>query len=122
MLLKRRCGLRSIPYVSLNNIGLTDAGALWLSYVVEDHHFPTQLIDGLNATLPTTLITTYQQEANSKGLDWDEREQQLGKDGLHTLKKAEAVRRQALLADQVSVASAGERRSGVSCVTCRVSV
>lgn len=104
-LLKRRCGLRSIPYISLTNIGLNDAGAVWLSYIVADHHLPSQLIDSLNATLPGTCINAYQQDANSRGVDWDERELTLGKDGLLLLKKAEAFRQQTMLADQVTVAS-----------------
>ncbi|KAK4503036.1 hypothetical protein PRZ48_006463 [Zasmidium cellare] len=104
-LLKRRCGLRSIPYISLTNIGLNEAGALWLSYVVADHHLPSQLIDSLNAAHATTLINAYQQDANSRGIDWDERESTLCKDGLQILKKAEAFRQQTMLADQVTVAS-----------------
>ncbi|KAF2171763.1 hypothetical protein M409DRAFT_63356 [Zasmidium cellare ATCC 36951] len=103
--LKRRCGLRSIPYISLTNIGLTEAGALWLSYVIADHHLPSQLIDALNAAHATTAINAYQQDANSRGVDWDERESTLCKDGLQILKKAEAFRQQTMLADQVTVAS-----------------
>lgn len=103
--LKRRCGLRSIPYISLINIGLNDAGALWLSYIIADHHLPSQLIDPLNAASASTQIIAYQQDAKSRGIDWDEREPTLCKDGLHILKKAEAFRQQTMLADQVTVMS-----------------
>ena len=101
--IKRRCGLRSIPFLTLKEIGLTDAGALWLSYVIEDHYYPSQLIDELNATHAGSTIKTYQQ--GERGLDWDEHEPGFTRDGLYVLKKAEAIRQQTMLADQVTVAS-----------------
>lgn len=36
-------GLRSIAYINLTGIDITAAGALWLSSVLEDHFFPSQL-------------------------------------------------------------------------------
>lgn len=110
--IKRRCGLRSIPYITLTNTGLTDSGALWLSYVLEDHHYPTQLINGLNATAADTMISTYQQGSASGGIEWDEREGNLGKDGLFLLRKTEQIRRSTLLEDEsisgYSVITTGE--------------
>ncbi|KAF7194602.1 hypothetical protein HII31_04108 [Pseudocercospora fuligena] len=103
--LRRRCGLRGIPYITLTDIGLTDAGALWLSYVLEDHHYPSQMIDELNATLPDSTIKTYQQDANFSGVDWNERESTLGKDGLYLLKKTEMIRRQTVM-DNATVSTA----------------
>ncbi|SMQ49231.1 unnamed protein product [Zymoseptoria tritici ST99CH_3D7] len=97
--LKRRCGLRSIPYITLNNVGLTDRGAMFLSYVLEEHYYPSQLIDDLNAALPGSNIAAYQQDTNFSGIDWDEREPGLGRDGLHLLKKTELFRRQTMLED-----------------------
>lgn len=42
-ILKRRRGLRSIPYIVFNGVGMTDTGALYLSYVLESHFFPQYL-------------------------------------------------------------------------------
>ena len=96
---KRRCGLRGIPYLTFTNVGLNDTGALWLSYVLEDHHYPIQLTDTLNATAANSCIRTYAQEAGSLGLDWNPKEPLLGRDGLTLLKKTEAIRRQSMFDD-----------------------
>lgn len=97
-LIKRRRGLRSIPYITLHNIGLDDAGAMWLSYVVEDHYYPNQLIDELNAINPESVIKTYQQDTNSRGMDCDDNKT-VGKEGAQLLEKTENMRRQLLLDD-----------------------
>ncbi|USW51946.1 Putative leucine-rich repeat domain superfamily [Septoria linicola] len=102
-ILRRRCGLRGIPYITLINIGLTDAGALWLSYILEEHHLPEQLTDPINAPSNNSKIETYGQGFASGGLDWDVSELGLGKDGLQLLKKTDAVRRQ-VMAENVSMA------------------
>lgn len=96
---KRRCGLRGIPYLTFTNVGLNDTGALWLSYVLEDHHYPIQLMDTLNATAANSCIRTYAQEAASLGLDWNPQEPLLGRDGLNLLKKTEAIRWQSMFDD-----------------------
>jgi len=96
--LKRRCGLRSFPYITLHNIGLDDKGALWLSYVLEDHYYPSQLISDINATSAESAIQTYQQGTQSPGVDWRENKT-LGKEGAHLLERTEAVRRHKLLED-----------------------
>lgn len=98
-IVKRRCGLRGIPYLTFTNVGLNDTGALWLSYVLEEHHYPIQLIDFLNATAANSGIKTYAQEAASLGLDWSTQEPLLSKDGVNLLKKTEAVRRQLMFDD-----------------------
>lgn len=102
-MLKRRCGLRSIPYITLNATGLDDAGALWFSYVLEDHYYPNQLIDELNATRSGSVITTYQQDTNFQGLDWMDNKT-LGKEGRQLLEKTEALRRQVILDDKIITA------------------
>lgn len=99
VVLKRRCGLRGIPYITLTDIDLNDAGALWLSYILEDHHYPAQMIDELNATPPDSTIKTYHQDTNFRGVEWDEREITLGKDGLCLLQKTEMIRRQTVMDD-----------------------
>ncbi|PPJ53977.1 hypothetical protein CBER1_02997 [Cercospora berteroae] len=126
---KRRCGLRGIPYFTLTNVGLTDAGALWLSYVLEDHYYPIQLIDAINAAPASSGIRTYAQDSASTGLDWDAQETALGKDGLLLLKKTEIFRKQVMLDDgstleysledskSVLRASAGHRRASVRSTT-----
>ncbi|KAM0716340.1 hypothetical protein Q7P37_007785 [Cladosporium fusiforme] len=100
--LMRRSGLRSIPYIALSNIGLNDTGALWLSYVLEDHYFPNQLINEINAAPATSSVDAYQQDATEGGIDWHGNESTLGKDGLIVLKKTESVRKQAVHDDSSS--------------------
>lgn len=102
MIMKRR-GLRSIPYITLNLTGLDDAGAVWLSYVLEDHFYPNQLIDELNATRSDSVISAYQQDTNFQGLDWSDNKT-LGKEGRQLLERTEALRRQMLLDDRTTMA------------------
>ncbi|KAK3110044.1 hypothetical protein LTR53_016081, partial [Teratosphaeriaceae sp. CCFEE 6253] len=103
--LPRRCGVRSLPHLALGNIGLTDSGALWLSYVLEDHYFPEQLISELNATHATTTIEAYRQERQMHGIDWSRNEAALSRDGLALLVKAESVRRRTVVDDSTTLAS-----------------
>jgi len=103
-LLKRRCGLRSIPYITLHQTSINDAAALWLSYVLEDHFYPDQLTDDLNGIHACSSIKTYQQGVNSGGIDWDQNRTTLGKEGLALLQKTETVRRQSMLEDQSTLA------------------
>lgn len=93
--LRRMCGLRSIPYITFHNIGLTDAGALWLSYVLEDHYYPSQLISELNATNAESIVKAYQQNTHSRGVDWTENKS-LDKDGKQLLEKTESIRERRL--------------------------
>lgn len=94
-----RRGLKSLPYLTLTNIGLTDTGALFLSYVIEQHYYPTQLISEINATESNNLSQTYRQDANLKGIDWDNNSDTLGKDGLYLLQCAERHRARQVLDD-----------------------
>ena len=100
--MKRRCGLRSIPYITLHDVGLNDVGALWLSHILIDHHYPNQLLDDLNATNAESAIRTYQQDTNSRGVDWTENAS-LSKEAKHLLEKAEVLRRQNMFDDVVTV-------------------
>ena len=101
---KRRQGLRSIPYITLHNVGMNDAGALWLSYVLVGHYYPNQLLDEVNATSADSAIKIYQQDTGSYGIDWTDNAT-LGKEGKHLLEKSEALRRQSMLGDAATVAS-----------------
>ncbi|KAH9812970.1 leucine Rich Repeat protein [Teratosphaeria destructans] len=71
-------GLRSVPYITLHCIGMEDAGALWLSYILEEHYYPKQLH---HEALETT-----------GGLSWAKNVETLTKDGLHLLQKTEQKR------------------------------
>ncbi|KAK4545927.1 hypothetical protein LTR36_002491 [Oleoguttula mirabilis] len=102
--LRRRCGLRSIPYITLHQTGLTDASALWLSYVVEDHYFPNQLTDDLNGIQAGSAVKAYQQGESNSGVDWANNKTTLGKDGLALLQKTDVLRRQTMLDDQSTLA------------------
>ncbi|KAK6006086.1 hypothetical protein QM012_006496 [Aureobasidium pullulans] len=104
-MLKHRRGLRSIPYLTLTNVGLDDTGALFLSYILEQHYYPIQLVTENNASEATSSIRTYRQDANTKGIDWDNNSEFLSKDGLHLLQCAEKLRMRMLLGDSDSVTS-----------------
>jgi hypothetical protein len=91
--LHRRSGLRSIPYISLKNIGLNDTGAIWLSYILQEHYFPNQLLNELNAAPATSSVEAYQQDAVEGGIDWRGNKETLGKDGVTLLTKMDAIRK-----------------------------
>jgi hypothetical protein len=103
VMLRRRCGLRSIPYISFQNIGINDAGALWLSYILEDHYYPNQLMNELNAAPATSAVDAYRQGLVEGGIDWSGYKGSLGKDGLSLLNKTEAARKQTTLSDTDSL-------------------
>lgn len=85
-------GLRSLSYITLHNVGLTDTGALFLSFVLEDHYYPIQLINDHNATSAVSSINCYSQNTRSAGIDWDRNSHTLSKDGMSLLQHAEKVR------------------------------
>lgn len=98
--LKRRMGLRSIPYITLTDTGLDDLSALWLSLILEEHYYPNQLIDRLNATSASSSIATYQQDASSRGVDWNMENPNENRDGLYLLQKTEIFRKQIMVEDE----------------------
>jgi hypothetical protein len=103
VMLRRRCGLRSIPYISFQNTGINDTGALWLSYVLEDHYYPNQLINKINAAPATSSIDAYRQGAVEGGVDWSGNKRSLGNYGLSLLTKTEIARQQITLNDTNSL-------------------
>lgn len=103
VMLRRRCGLRSIPYISFQNVGINDTGALWLSYILEDHYFPNQLVSELNAAPATSSIDAYRQGLVEGGIDWSGYKGSLGRDGLSLLNKTEAARKHSTLSDTDSL-------------------
>lgn len=94
-ILRRRCGLRSIPYISFQDINLDDTGGLWLSYILQDHYFPNQLLNELNAAPATSSVEAYQRDAVEDGIDWRGNKDTLGKDGLAQalLTKVDVIRK-----------------------------
>lgn len=80
-----RSGLRSIPYITLNDTGLDDSGALWLSYIIEDHFYPNQLTkDG--------GVETRHYAVSCDGVEWRSKNDTLSKDGQGLLDRVESVR------------------------------
>ncbi|KAF2460561.1 hypothetical protein BDY21DRAFT_167775 [Lineolata rhizophorae] len=41
-ILKKRVGIRGVPNIILSDVGMTDTGALFLSYVLANHYYPPQ--------------------------------------------------------------------------------
>lgn len=101
-ILPYRCGLRSIPYITLRNIGLDDTGALFLSYMLEDHYYPIQLITEHNAAEALSSIRTYQQDSSDKGIDVDKNDDTLTRDGVSLLRITEDIRKRKLLGDSMA--------------------
>lgn len=66
--LKRREGLRAIPYIILNDTGMTDAGALYFSYALQKHYFPQQLMCPLRPGPQATQLDEYRQSNHCWGL------------------------------------------------------
>lgn len=91
-----RRGLRAIPFITLSNVGLSDAGALFLSFIIEQHYYPIQLVNPANAAEATSQIRTYRQGTHATGITWDLNEKTLGKDGTVLMQSAEKVRRKLL--------------------------
>ena len=132
--LHRRSGLRSIPYISFNDVGLNDTGALWLSYILQEHYFPNQLLNELNAAPATSSVEAYQQDALEGGIDWRGNRDTLGKDGLTLLTKVDAIRKALTHLESSSSLAVGfepaittksppvRQISGVSISSCRSSI
>jgi hypothetical protein len=87
-----RSGLRSVAFITFNNVGLDDCGALWLSYVIEDHFFPIQLIDDFESARGDATSSGGPHE----GIEWSANDTSLSKDGLLVLRKVSLLREQLL--------------------------
>ena len=66
--LKRRCGLRAVPYLIFNNCSMTDSGALHLSYVLAHHYYPEQLMCQLKPGPVATQLGEYNHRTHCWGL------------------------------------------------------
>ncbi|KAK7529203.1 hypothetical protein IWX46DRAFT_535821, partial [Phyllosticta citricarpa] len=91
--LKRRQGLRAVPYIILNDCSLTDSGALFLSYALEKHYFPPQLMCPLKAGPQATQLDDYQDKSGCWGIVYLPNDA-LTDIGLNLLDKAEDARRE----------------------------
>lgn len=63
-------GLRSVPYIVLSNSGMTEAGALHLSYILEVHHVPERLltrVPHVKAGAPAQQLLSYT-ESQCRGI------------------------------------------------------
>ena len=63
-------GLRSVPYIVLSDCGMTEAGALHLSYILEVHHLPERLLTRVphaKAGAPTQQLVSYN-ESQCRGI------------------------------------------------------
>jgi hypothetical protein len=77
-------GLRSITLINLDNIGLNDTGALWLSYVLEEYIEPN--------------VPAHAPEDPRMGVTWAKNDATLGRDGRMVLQKTEHERRMSISA------------------------
>jgi hypothetical protein len=65
---KLTSGLRSIPYIVLQNVQLNNHGALWLSYVLESHYRPHQFLIPLKPGPIAAMLAEYQEKTQCEGL------------------------------------------------------
>ncbi|KAK8195202.1 uncharacterized protein BKA78DRAFT_351105 [Phyllosticta capitalensis] len=89
--LKRRQGLRSIPYIILAECSLTDSGALFLSYFLEKHFYPQQLMLPLKSGPQATQLDEYNEKSRCWGVVYLPNDA-LTDNGLKLLEKAEEAR------------------------------
>lgn len=88
----RRGGISSISYFSFDSVGLSDAGALFLSSVLKQHKFPHQLLPSTDITDTRAQTGANQQITLSAGIDWNGNEQTISRDGRQLLDAAAKVR------------------------------
>ncbi|GAB7364069.1 hypothetical protein MBLNU230_g4622t1 [Neophaeotheca triangularis] len=87
-------GLRSLPFINITKTAMTDAGALWLSYLLVNHPYPVQLMNVASETSFDSTFQVHHQGEPNNGVAWLCAENsKLSRDGIGLLKKAEAVRK-----------------------------
>ncbi|KAL9097169.1 MAG: hypothetical protein Q9165_000596 [Trypethelium subeluteriae] len=103
--LTRRCGLRSVPYLIFRDVSLTNAGALFLSYLVQHHYFPDQLMTRLSAASAESKREEYSQEfAGGKGVIYAPYDG-LNKYAVEVLESAELARTALLTSDDADLST-----------------
>ena len=91
-------GLRSVPYLILQNTAMTDTSALHLSYIIAVHHTPYQLLARVppaKAGLHAQQLTDYDNHSQCKGIVYLPNTI-LGSTGLKLLELADTVRKMPL--------------------------
>lgn len=91
VILKRRSGLRSIPYIILRDVGMTDAGALHFSYLLEYHYWPQYLMTALKEGSHAAKIKEGDDAIHAFGLIYVDNPQ-ISPSGLKLLACAEQAR------------------------------
>jgi hypothetical protein len=66
-ILQNRRGLRSIAFIVLADVKLTDSGALWLSYVLTEHLKPEALLSQ-SSHVPSSILKGYGEATNCTGV------------------------------------------------------
>ncbi|KAF2137001.1 uncharacterized protein K452DRAFT_236556, partial [Aplosporella prunicola CBS 121167] len=66
--LKRRQGLRAVPYMVFDDANMTDSGALYLSYILAMHYPPQYLMCPLRAGPQATQLDEYNQRNHCWGI------------------------------------------------------
>jgi hypothetical protein len=89
--LNRRRGLQAIPYLVFRNTNLSDAGALFLSYVLEKHALPQYLNPITKPTHLTKQLDEYAPQTGCHGLIYLPNEG-MSKDSRKLLELAEMYR------------------------------
>ena len=87
-------GLHAIPYLILSETGMDDISALHLSYVVQKHGFPEQLLPAVPPPKPgpqTQLLEAYDGVRGCRGIVYHPNEE-LGATGTRVLELAEHAR------------------------------
>ena len=100
------CGLRSIAYIRLHNVGMTNISALHLTYLLPYHHLPHVLLRRLDAQIPDSSIgredELYNPESLCRGVMYDIDNPELTPLGKKILESVEKVRRAGGLQPQVT--------------------
>ena len=98
-------GLRSIAYIRLHNVGMTDISALHLTYLLPYHHLPHVLLRRLDAQIPDSSIgredDLYDPEMLCRGVMYDIDNPELTPLGKKILETVEKVRRSGGMQPQV---------------------
>ena len=89
-------GLHGVSTIVLEDVGLTDAGALWLSFVLQGRRHPVQEIHDVKSDGGS--ISPDQIDAKDHGIEFDHNGT-LGRDGIRLLQKIESFRVHTLRAE-----------------------
>jgi hypothetical protein len=99
-------GLRSIAYIRLHNVGMTDISALHLTYLLPYHHLPHVLLRRLDGQIPDSSIgredELYNPGSLCRGVMYDIDNHELTSLGKKILESVEKVRRAGGLRPQVT--------------------